>query len=1076
MAYQLIYTSVKSGLVAGRSGFCTAARHREISEGLVGRIENLSGQYDRGTSATRRGGGLPVIFSHRIVAIRGKEWHLLMRVGDAGSDYSGRTNHIAHTWVFEPEEVAKIPLTPAEVILHLQSQGRWTENYTESAKYFGSGDEFHPVGLGPLVSLPAERWGNMTGSAANAARLMDSSAAMGAGIVAPDGAGNEDFLHLFAESQLLACPDRSKPSALWTRSFTTLMQSAEQRGDFDWYACDYNGPVHLQMLKADRYLIELSKGMAAPQGRYADIAEGRKVEAEERSASRPASGVVAAAVSPSGVAVPSVSDGAALPSATLRPIGELKGGRGRQEKKAGVPVWVFALGGVCLIALLAAVGLLVFGEGKAGGMAGKWEEALRSKSADWTAVSRELEGIPREERDRFRDDPKFRALDDTIKLARKYQWILENHPSEAPEGSGTRDAAAYLKSLAGEAKALEERYRKEDVKMAPLPFLTTLGSQAEGKISKYVGTRDRIAEDWKSLVEGRSEELNFDKLSADERSWFGEEVEVLGRARSHLRDFAKLRDKKYESEEAASAAKKEADRLAGQVNDLLASSEKSPWKSSLIELNSRFAGFKPAMEEKKGPTIEVTETVVAPKAPEKVEDPSTKPLAPVYFRSVTPNGVYDLSAIPELAGDFPKFPYLTPTISYREEDLRAVRAEGLVVNRNLYHEKTKETTVFQVTTGNTLEPTSKMPEAYKRGFLLASSGASAGIPDVLVVAQQASPSLEAALAAPFFLGYPLDKALKNEGGVVTLGEDLAGLLGRFRFPEGSVKFHLLRTQEGKVVSNWPGDDPASLRGELKAGMPARIAAAQAEVERYAALEEVNVKFNEVFGDLGRKLFCNNEGQRLLWQLNEKEVKRGNELWFVLTPESRAADGLSLVETAAAYKIKSAERDPFIEYVNDHLYEVFKNHAYKGGSTFGIADWEDLKRNMNVNATPEEAVEGWKQIAEISRTREWAKMPDSRETRDKNEKSDRINRYGPDRYRSEFFSRWELVFSEDNLKIAKSRLIGGTFDPEVLQAKKDELAKLQDEASSMQEKPLAELGHFYIVVASGGGYFRLVDIR
>ena len=43
MAYQLIYTSVRRGLIPGRSGYTVAARHRQIRERLVSEIERVSG-------------------------------------------------------------------------------------------------------------------------------------------------------------------------------------------------------------------------------------------------------------------------------------------------------------------------------------------------------------------------------------------------------------------------------------------------------------------------------------------------------------------------------------------------------------------------------------------------------------------------------------------------------------------------------------------------------------------------------------------------------------------------------------------------------------------------------------------------------------------------------------------------------------------------------------------------------------------------------------------------------------------------------------------------------------------------
>jgi hypothetical protein len=345
------------------------------------------------------------------------------------------------------------------------------------------------------------------------------------------------------------------------------------------------------------------------------------------------------------------------------------------------------------------------------------------------------------------------------------------------------------------------------------------------------------------------------------------------------------------------------------------------------------------------------------------------------------------------------------------------------------------------------------------------------------LAQQPSPSLGAAQGASFFLGYPLGKALKNEGGVVSLSEDLAGLLGRFRFPEGPVKFHLLRTHGGKVTTNWPGDDPTSLRGELVAGMQVQIEAAKAEVAGYAALKDVNAKFDEAFGELGKNLFCDEAGDRWLWKLNVKEQGVNNGIVYSFTPEKeKKADGVELVSSLGGYKVSNAARPPLIDYINNHIHDVLDDWAFAGGSTFTSADMDLLKANLNLNATPEKAVEGWKSIAKLSREKKWSERPPTDPTGDLKESRNRVNRYRPDRYRADFFIKWELIFSEDNLKIAKDKLFGGSFDPEHLKVLEGNLTRLKEEAASIQSKPLAELGRFYVVVASGGGYFRLVDIR
>jgi hypothetical protein len=274
MAFQMVYTSVRSGLVAGRSGFCTAARHREIKESLVARLEDFSTQYDRGIAA---GGTLPVVYQHRIVAIRDQRHHVLMRLGDAGNDYTGRTNHIAHCLVVEPSEIAGLSISPAEAILALSQRGFWRSHYDEPAQFFGAGDLIDLGTLPRSASLPATRWRDRSGSSANAAQLFESGGPVDASL-AVSGTGEADAaatLALFAESVLLLDPDRSSGTALWSVPFTTVLQSSAERSQFRWCGIVADGPLIAQESRAGRKLISLSSTPFPPTGAFADLAEGR---------------------------------------------------------------------------------------------------------------------------------------------------------------------------------------------------------------------------------------------------------------------------------------------------------------------------------------------------------------------------------------------------------------------------------------------------------------------------------------------------------------------------------------------------------------------------------------------------------------------------------------------------------------------------------------------------------------------------------------------------------------------------------------------------------------------------------
>ena len=108
MPQQLIYTSAPRGIVAGRSGHCTVARSATMREALMLQVERFS--YYQHLSLS--GGQERPIFACRVVDLRGSRFHVLSRIQDAGLDFTGRTNFIAHHLVFTPEEVQQSASPP----------------------------------------------------------------------------------------------------------------------------------------------------------------------------------------------------------------------------------------------------------------------------------------------------------------------------------------------------------------------------------------------------------------------------------------------------------------------------------------------------------------------------------------------------------------------------------------------------------------------------------------------------------------------------------------------------------------------------------------------------------------------------------------------------------------------------------------------------------------------------------------------------------------------------------------------------------------------------------------------------
>jgi hypothetical protein len=248
MAYQLIYTSAPRALEAGRSGFGTVARHREISSQLVAVLERVS-QFSRlpGSNIHR------VIFSHRIITLAGVRYHVLSSIRDAGADYTGRTNHIAHHLVVSSREVAQLGAScpsPAEILTSMP----WATSWLEAPRFLGSDEEVFLAAFPPGQSAGA--WASLTGNPNHAWILMTGEAARGAYLVHP---AHADLLRLFDESLQLS-PDR-----LWQIAFTTSLQPSDEVSDFRWIGIESDSPLRNQAEGAGRIAFNLSAPTSLPQ-------------------------------------------------------------------------------------------------------------------------------------------------------------------------------------------------------------------------------------------------------------------------------------------------------------------------------------------------------------------------------------------------------------------------------------------------------------------------------------------------------------------------------------------------------------------------------------------------------------------------------------------------------------------------------------------------------------------------------------------------------------------------------------------------------------------------------------------
>ncbi|MEI6817982.1 MAG: hypothetical protein WCL19_00125 [Verrucomicrobiota bacterium] len=251
MAQQLVYTSAGKLLDAGRSGFGTVARSKSLSPLLVSAIERVSQFANiRGTERSR------VIFVHRRIVAANNRVHLISRIADAGADYTGRTNHIAHHLIVSQEEMnhaAARGITPADILM----QFPWLQRWEGAPKFFGP-EEDVPLerAIQPSGRISARAaWTQLTGNPSHARLLAWEGAPRNGVLLVPRGA---DPLALLAEALAEFGPQS------WSRTFTTNLETTDEMADFDWVVSSPENFREIEARCGARALLDLSQSHTLP--------------------------------------------------------------------------------------------------------------------------------------------------------------------------------------------------------------------------------------------------------------------------------------------------------------------------------------------------------------------------------------------------------------------------------------------------------------------------------------------------------------------------------------------------------------------------------------------------------------------------------------------------------------------------------------------------------------------------------------------------------------------------------------------------------------------------------------------
>ena len=105
MSTELLYTSAPQGLRHGSRGFCTVLTTAGMPINVIGKLEAISSYRHLFAPDSNRASENPVSLAHQRVQLGGQIVSVISRIAAYGTDYTGRTNKIAHHVTIDPSEM-----------------------------------------------------------------------------------------------------------------------------------------------------------------------------------------------------------------------------------------------------------------------------------------------------------------------------------------------------------------------------------------------------------------------------------------------------------------------------------------------------------------------------------------------------------------------------------------------------------------------------------------------------------------------------------------------------------------------------------------------------------------------------------------------------------------------------------------------------------------------------------------------------------------------------------------------------------------------------------------------------------
>ncbi len=223
MSQEILYTSAPQGLRPGARGFCTVVSTYGMSKTLAERLESLSGYRHPFLPPDPRTAQNPVNYSHLVITVGGRKYHVLSRISDYGLDYTNRTNKLAHHVALEVSEAVACPQGPAELLA--------AAGFCETA-WDGKTTPHHPGRTIPRSEARPRRceyWERLTGDPGWGGVLADAAVGERKRAVSVIFAPGVDTLRLAVESLSLLPPEQR-----WGVTFSTYYTKLPAGVDCFW--------------------------------------------------------------------------------------------------------------------------------------------------------------------------------------------------------------------------------------------------------------------------------------------------------------------------------------------------------------------------------------------------------------------------------------------------------------------------------------------------------------------------------------------------------------------------------------------------------------------------------------------------------------------------------------------------------------------------------------------------------------------------------------------------------------------------------------------------------------------------